>query len=237
MKADVRAIKTPAEQALSAAFAAALSEMPGRGPIGSLREEAFRRFDASGLPHRRIEEWKYTDLRTLMHEAKPLAGPVKSKGSVPSLPGLEATRVAIVNGRYEPGWSDLTSTDPGIVLSELFTFLEGQTTYCDGEIPGKDDTAFWLNTAFMTGGVALRVKKSASNHKPVHIAHLFAGDAAAAMYPRCVVIVEPGAQLTLIESFDGPGVLDYQINSALELIIGNGARVDHIKVGNDGGAA
>src|SRR5215831_514081 len=97
------------EQALGAAFLAGRAEMPGKGPVAKLREEAFRRFDASGLPHRRIEEWKYTDLRTLMREAKPLAGPVKSKGSVPSLPGLEATRVAIVNGRYEPGWSDLTS--------------------------------------------------------------------------------------------------------------------------------
>ena len=34
----------------------------------------FARFDALGLPHRRIEEWKYTDLRALMREAKPLAG-------------------------------------------------------------------------------------------------------------------------------------------------------------------
>ena len=237
MKADVRAIKTPAEQALSAAFAAALSEMPGRGPIGSLREEAFRRFDASGLPHRRIEEWKYTDLRTLMREAKPLAGPVKSKGSVPSLPGVEATRVAIVNGRYEPGWSDLTSTDPGIALSELFTFLEGQTTYCDGEIPGKDDTAFWLNTAFMTGGVALRVKRGARDKRPIHLAHVFVGDAGAAMYPRSIVIVEPGAQVTLIESFAGPADVDYQFNSALELVIGEAAQVDHIRIGHDGNSA
>jgi Fe-S cluster assembly protein SufD len=234
MKADVRAIKTPAEQALSAAFTAAHSEMPGKGPVAKLREEAFRRFDASGLPHRRIEEWKYTDLRTLMREAKPLAGPVKSKGSVPLLAGVDASQIAIVNGRYEPGWSD---GDPGIALSELFAFLEEQITYRDGEIPGKDDTAFWLNTAFMTGGVALRVKKGVHIKKPIHIAHVFVGDAGAAMYPRSVVIVEPGAQLTLIESFAGPAGIDYQVNSALELVIGEGAQVDHIKVGHDGSSA
>jgi Fe-S cluster assembly protein SufD len=66
---------------------------------------------------------------------------------------------------------------------------------------------------------------------------VFTGDAAAAMYPRVVVIVEPDAQVTLIESFTGPEGLDYQVNSVLELTIGDKSHVDHIKIGCDGGAA
>ena len=68
--ADVRNIKTPAEQALSAAFADARGRLPG---AAGLRDDAFKRFEARGLPHRRVEEWKYTDLRALMREARPLA--------------------------------------------------------------------------------------------------------------------------------------------------------------------
>jgi Fe-S cluster assembly protein SufD len=235
MNAEVRAIKTPAEQALSAAFAAARGKLPGSGAVTALRDEAFQRFDAHGLPHRRIEEWKYTDLRALMREAKPLAEPAARTGVVTGLAGVEAGRVAIVNGRYEPGWSNFNASDAGVTLSELFAFAAEEETYRLGDVPGKDDIAFWLNTAFMTGGVALRVKKNA--RQPVHIAHVFAGDSAAAMYPRCVVIVEPGAQLTLIESFEGPASLDYQVNSVLELVVGDGARVDHVKIGSDGEAA
>ena len=236
MNAEVRAIKTPAEQALSAAFAAARAKFPGAGAVTTLRDEAFRRFDARGLPHRRIEEWKYTDLRTLMREAKPLAEPAARTGVVPGLAGVTAGRIAIVNGRYEPGWSDFNATDSGVTLTELFAFAAEDTNYRLGDIPGNDDTAFSLNTAFMSGGVALRVKKNTRMQTPVHIAHVFAGNSAAAMYPRCVVIVEPGAQLTLIESFEGPN-LDYQVNSVLELVIGDRARVDHIKIGSDGDAA
>ena len=235
MKAEFRAIKTPAEQALSAAFAAARGKLPGGGAITALRDEAFHHFDAHGLPHRRIEEWKYTDLRALMREAKPLAEPATRTGVVTGLAGVEAGRVAIVNGRYEPGWSDLNASDAGVTLTELFAFAAEQKTYRLGDVPGKEDIAFWLNTAFMTGGVALRVKENA--RQPVHIAHVFAGNSAAAMYPRCVVIVEPGAQLTLVESFEGPVGLDYQVNSGLELVIGDGARVDHVKIGSDGEAA
>src|SRR5262245_30943494 len=235
MNADVRAIKTPAEQALSAAFAAARGKLPGSGAITALRDEAFHRFDAHGLPHRRIEEWKYTDLRALMREAKPLAEPAGRSGNVAQIADVEASRIAIVNGRYEPGWSNFNASVPAVTLAELFACAAEQTTYRLGDVPGKDDIALWLNTAFMTGGVALRVKKSA--REPVHIAHAYAGDSAAAMYPRCVVIVEPGAQLTLIESFEGPASFDYQVNSVLELVIGDQARVDHIRIGNDGEAA
>ena len=68
-------VKTPAEQALADAYAGARARLPGKGAVAALRENAFRSFEARGLPHRRVEEWKYTDLRALMREAKPLAAP------------------------------------------------------------------------------------------------------------------------------------------------------------------
>jgi Fe-S cluster assembly protein SufD len=240
MNVELRNTKTAAEQALVAAFTAARDTLPGKGAVARLREDAFQRFDAHGLPHRRVEQWKYTDLRALMRDAKPLAGPAGAKpkgGIAPILTGVDAAHVAIVNGRYEPAWTDLNDSDPGITLTELFAFLAEATTYRLSQVPGSDDPAHWLNTAFMSGGVALRVKRGARPAKPIHIAHVFSGDAAAAMYPRSVVIVEPGAQVTLIETFSGPEGIDYQVNSALELVIGDNATVNHIKVGCDGSAA
>ena len=74
MNAEVRPIKTAAETALAQSFAAVKRALPGAGAIDALREDAFRRFETEGLPHRRVEEWKYTDLRALMRDAKPLAG-------------------------------------------------------------------------------------------------------------------------------------------------------------------
>ena len=238
--ADVTPIKTPAEEGLSAAFATARATLPGKGALAKLREDAFQRFDAQGLPHRRVEEWRYTDLRALMREAKPLAGPAGKPAAeciAPMLSGVAMDRIAIVNGRYEPWWSRAKLADPGVTVAELFQFLADNPDYRLGQVPGSEDVAYWLNTAFMSGGLALRVKRGVAVGNPIHLAHVFAGDTAAAMYPRSLAIVEPGAQLTLIESFSGPEGLDYQVNSALELVIGEGARVDHINVGCDGSAA
>src|SRR5437868_5970776 len=70
--AEVALIKNAAEQQLAAEWAAAKAKLPGAAP---LRAAAFERFAKTGLPHRRVEEWKYTDLRALMRDAKPLALP------------------------------------------------------------------------------------------------------------------------------------------------------------------
>ena len=79
MSAEVRPIRTAAEQALADAFAARRAGLAG-DPLAKQREAAFHRFEAEGLPHRRIEDWKYTDLRALMREARPLAGPPDAAG-------------------------------------------------------------------------------------------------------------------------------------------------------------
>ena len=75
MNAEIHPIKTAAETGLAENFAAVRERLPGNGALADMRAQAFRRFAAEGLPHRRVEEWKYTDLRALMRDAKPLAGP------------------------------------------------------------------------------------------------------------------------------------------------------------------
>ena len=63
--------KTKAEQALSHNFEAVAAKLPGGPAVAAARKAAIGAFAALGLPHRRIEQWKYTDLRTALKEALP----------------------------------------------------------------------------------------------------------------------------------------------------------------------
>ena len=74
--AEVKVIKTAAEAALAQEFAQARARLPGSAAVAKQRTAAFELFAKEGLPHRRVEEWKYTDLRALMRDAKPLASPL-----------------------------------------------------------------------------------------------------------------------------------------------------------------
>jgi len=65
--------KNETGRALSDSFAIARDRLPGAGKVAEARSAAFEAYDRAGLPHRRIEDWKYTDLRALMREVLPLA--------------------------------------------------------------------------------------------------------------------------------------------------------------------
>src|SRR5215813_9024852 len=124
MTAEVRPIKTKAEEALAEAFAARKATL-ARDPLAKQREAAFGRFAAEGLPHRRVEDWKYTDLRALMREAKPLAGPpdaagiTRAKKSGAALRGVEGRRIVLVDGAFVPGLSDLAALEAGLTIGSM----------------------------------------------------------------------------------------------------------------------
>jgi Fe-S cluster assembly protein SufD len=72
---SVEILKTKAEQGFADQFQAAKSALPGAGNAWAegLREAAWETYASTGLPHRRVEEWKYTDLRAALRDAYPPA--------------------------------------------------------------------------------------------------------------------------------------------------------------------
>ena len=103
MTAEIKPIKTAAELGLAEAFAALRPRLAGSA-VAARREAAFRRFEAVGLPHRRIEDWKYTDLRALMRDAKQLAGvpdaaaKARAKSTGDIFAAVDARRIVLVDG-------------------------------------------------------------------------------------------------------------------------------------------
>ena len=79
MDLPVQQFRTKAEQAYLDLFEAAEKALPGaRDPfVSKLRAKAIETYGRLGLPHRRIEAWKYTDLRARLADVNPL---VKADG-------------------------------------------------------------------------------------------------------------------------------------------------------------
>ncbi len=243
MSAEVRQTKTAAESALAEAFAHAKARLPGGKAVAEQREAAFRRFEKLGLPHRRVEEWKYTDLRTLMRDAKPLApspdaaAATRAQQTGQLVDEIGALRIVVADGHVLPDWADHGPHDPGITILSLAEWLADEKIFRLDRFNQAADAVMALNTAFMSDGVVIRVKENAAIERPIHIAHVFTGTAPAAVFPRSIVVVEPGARLMLIETHEGPAGVDYQVNSALELTVGDRAHVDRVKIGLEGANA
>jgi Fe-S cluster assembly protein SufD len=243
MRAEIKPIKTAAETALAEAFAANRAKLPGDRGIAERRAAAFRSFDAHGLPHRRIEEWKYTDLRALMRDAKPLAAPPdarakeRAKRAGRLLAGIDARRITFVDGAFVPELSDLAGLESGLTIRPMAQALAESDPLLLSRLATAvptEDVAVSLNTAFMSDGALVHVARDAKLDRPIHLVFAFGSDTAAALFTRSAVVIEDGARATLLESHEGPEGLDYQVNTALELFVGEGAEVDHVKIGTEG---
>jgi len=241
MMAEIKPIKTAAEIGLAEAFAALRPRLAGT-PGAARREAAFRRFEAVGLPHRRIEDWKYTGLRALMRDAKPLAAPpdesvkarARSAGGV--LAGLDVRRIVFADGMLVPELSDL-APEPGLKITSLAAALargDAATVASLGVGPAEGDVAYALNTAFMGDGAVIELAPGARPARPIHLVFAYGSDRAAAVFTRSLVAVGAGAGLTLFESHDGLDGVDYQVNAAIDLVLGDGAQFEHVKIGAEG---
>ena len=240
MNAEVRPIKTAAETALSVAFATAKGKLPG---AAAERESAFKRFEAAGLPHRRVEEWKYTDLRALMRDAKPLAAPpdaaakARAKNAGAALAAVEGRHIVMVDGTFVPELSDLAALEPGLAIRSMAKALaSGDAAVAErlGRVIPNDNVAVALNTAFMGDGIVIEVAAGAALTRPLHLVFFNAGGSPASVFTRSLAVIGKGARAMLIESHEGVAGSDYQINTALEIVVGDEAHVDHIKITGEG---
>lgn len=245
MNADVTPIRTAAETALAQVFSRARDRLPGDDVIAAQREAAFGLFAKEGLPHRRVEEWKYTDLRTLMREAKPLASPpdaaakVRAKEAGALLGDVETRRLVFVDGAFVPELSDTAAMEHGLAIASLADALgqgDAALTAHLGKLAPSSDVAVALNTALMGDGAVIRIAADATIERPIHL--LFVASAKpAASFVRSLVVVEHGARVMLIESHEGPSGSDYQVNAAVEMFVGDQAHVDHVKIIDEGADA
>lgn len=246
MNAEVRQIRTAAEQKLAEQFAIAKNALPGGGAVASLRESAFATFERQGLPHRRVEEWKYTDLRAAMRDAKPLAmapGSDAAKRAADAgewLSALNARRLVILEGAFAPELSDLADLEKGLSIEPLARALAaGKADIVNpltSAVSMKTDPAVTLNTAFMGDGVVIHVEAGARIERPIHLVYL-AGDRGNAMFTRSVAVIGSRSSVTLIEEHRGPDGVEYQVNHALALAIGDETNVKRIKVVHEGNKA
>src|SRR5581483_4897372 len=117
--------KTDTQRAADTTFTAARGRLPGAGAVADARAKAFDAYQRTGLPHRRIEEWKYTDLRALVRDVLPLAaGPdaaalARAKTALAQHGAEAAAKLVMVDGAFAPELSDLAALGDGVSAKTL----------------------------------------------------------------------------------------------------------------------
>lgn len=233
----VTPLKTAAEQALSQQFAAAKAELPGGPAVRKLREDAFAGFEAKGLPHRRLESWRYTDLRALLRDAKPLAAkPAITPEIAARLDAikLDGIRLVLIDGAFVADLSMLEGLPEGVSIQPLSEALIATREDLTGLIAGPgiadSDTGLMLNTALMRDGVFIEIAEGVVLDQPIAIVSLASGDAESAIFHRSVVTLGKGAKATIVEISESVGPRAAQINGAIVFCAGDESAVQHVRL-------
>jgi len=218
--------------ALSVGDCSLLPDLLGASrPTGwpGLRKAAESALQHQDLPTTKDEDWKYADLRGLKALAFVPGQPetLDIKGRI--LPEARGTRLVFINGHHDPHHSCTSALPQGVRLLHLASASEAATQLGSLLKPDDSDIFANLNSARFLDGAYIFVPKNVKVETPLHLLFMsHANEAATFSQPRIIVVVEPGAEVELIEEYAGNGT--YLTNSCVEIFIGENAELRHERI-------
>lgn len=173
---------------------------------------AFETFARTGLPHRRLEQWKWTDVRQTLREPPAGAGEATP---IQSSPFVALDPVAVSVDSF-----GARATDGGLNGVSVRAYIDRAPEPLNLDRRFADHPMVALNRALAGRGVEIAVAPGAKLLRPILIRHFAHGGM---QHMRVRVTVGEGAEATILESFEGEG--DGFLNTALELDIERDAKV------------
>ncbi|MCM3904851.1 MAG: Fe-S cluster assembly protein SufD [Pyrinomonadaceae bacterium] len=210
-----------------------------------LRESAMDRFEQLGFPSVKEEEWKYTNVAPISKlNFKPALASVDADAAVTSAElarfgylEAQASQLVFRNGILRNDLGSLAGLPVGVVAIDL---VEAIADAKYGELIREhlarsadyNANAFTaLNTAFVSSGAFVLIGKGTELESPLHLNFIAdPSDSDLANFPRVLVIAEENSRATIIESYAGTGDAAYFTNAVVEIVLKDGASLEHYKV-------
>jgi len=207
--------------------------------LSKLKSRAAVQFSSAGMPNRKTEDWKYTPLRMLEQMAPAFLGTGTDAGKARRFPGpvcqAAAIDVCISDGLLS---GPLPDKLPGVTLTPLSSAME---VYGDAlrsvleatEFTGPGNTFTALNTAFLDHGLVVHIGENVQAGSLL-VRWAFSGfDTGRMGNFRLVVLLEPGAQLNLVEQFESFAAVAGALNVVTQVKLAEDARFEHTRVQNE----
>jgi Fe-S cluster assembly protein SufD len=219
------------------------------GWLSRLRRQALARFETSGFPSPRDEEWRYTNVtpieRRLFTAATGPANADTAAAQIESCRIADAWSLVFVDGVFVPELSERHSLPAGVMLESLASLLarsepEGNAAWLNSglELESESDRHGFLdfNTAFFTDGAVLRVDEGVVLEKPVQLFFVSTRNEGRATL-RNLIRIGRNAEARLIETHVGTAETGYLGAVVNQIDIAENGGLNHYKLQLDGGRA
>ncbi len=177
-----------------------------------------------GLPHARVEAWKYTPLRALERRSfAAVESSTEAGGEL--LAGIPAPRLVFINGKFDAASSDVATRDAGVSIDVIDAPMQ-ETAQLAADAPFAR-----LNAVLAHSGVSIRLEASTQATSPIHIVCIGAPLAVdAAWHLRHRIDLGPGASATVVEHLLTSGDHAHLSTTRSEIVVGDGAQLTHARI-------
>jgi len=222
---------------------AALLQGSGRVPqaphawLNARRGAALERANALSVPTTRDEEWRFTDVSPLTRVAFHTAqGATRvAPADLASLRIPEATiHLTFIDGVFARELSSAHGLAEGVIVTDLASALDARSAELEPHLAKlahyERDVFVALNTAWLHDGAYIRVAGDRVCDGPVHL--LFVSTQKETVsHPRTLIVLEPGAQATVVEEYVALDAADtYFSNAVTEVVVHENACLRHAKL-------
>lgn len=206
-----------------------------------LRKEALAAFTKNGLPLAKDEEYRYTHIGRVLEKTfdfSNLSQPATSRvhGEKPIFYDADAIHIFINNGVVDKAKLN------GLAFPELevLTLQEASEKFSSdvkahfGKYANvKKDPFTALNTAFSYEGIFIKIHKNTKIEKPIILHYSSESDSEIKVFQsRNLIIVDPGAQANIIESYTSTNTEEQFSNHVSEIVVGTNAKFNYFKLQN-----
>ena len=193
--------------------------------LTALRERGRSRFEELEVPHHKQKGWEFTD----MSRFDPDAFPVVGEGALDTGPARPAVVeagdhpcVRAVDGAVEVGAGVLPEGLALMTLAEAVADRPEVVRAHLGELVLGGDKFAAQNTMAWHHGAFVHVTANTRVEEPVVITAIQAS--AGAMPWRSLIVIEPGAEATIVEQYlSADDELEGYFNPVTEIVVGEGA--------------
>lgn len=215
--------------------------------INSFREEAIEKYRELGIPTRKNEAYKYTNLDTFFnHDYKNYFMPVpddfvKAEEFKCDIEDLDTHGFVLLNGFYPTINDRLRQLPTGVWIGSLNEaagkFGDLIKKHYGKYAKSNSDGLVHLNTAMASDGVFIYVPKGVVLGKPIQVVDLVHSDEDMFNQHRNLIIVEENAEISLIVCDHTMTPQKSLTNAVTEIYVGENSHFDIIRVQNEHNSA
>ena len=210
--------------------------------LHQLRKDALKQFRETNFPTLRNEEWKYTDISSIVKlNFTPAINSTPERFTKEQInkflfKDFDCHLLVFVNGIYSEELSLINNLQNGVVVGSLKKLAKENPSVIDSYIGklSKIDNAFnALNTAYAVDGLVIVVPDGKILEKPIQVLYLnSSSDETMLASPRNLIVVGKNSQASVIANYRGISEKAYLNNSVTEIFIDEDAIINLYKIQN-----